>query len=352
MKEKFNSIKEQVLNAVEQCEPLKIVGGNSKAFLGRTTTGALVDVSTYSGVISYEPTELFITARAGTLLSDINTTLSENGQMLAFDPPNVTDKTTIGGVVATGLSGSRRPYSGSVRDYILGIRCINGLGKDLSFGGQVMKNVAGYDLSRLMTGAFGTLGIILEVSLKVVPTPETEITCCDSMTKEKALATMRGLSAQAIPISASCYDGEVLYVRLSGNENSVKATSKKIDLDKEEQSQNYWDELRDYKAPIFNTDINTWRISIPTTINLGIGDDPYLVDWGGGLYWLNSERPAKEIFDLARDAGGSAMLFRGTVQDQEIFQPLSKGLLSLHKGLKKAFDPHGILNPGKMYASL
>ncbi len=352
MKEQIDSIKERVLNAVEESKPLKIVGGNSKAFLGRATTGTLVDVSAYSGVINYEPTELYITARAGTLLSDINNALSENGQMLAFDPPNVTDKTTIGGVVATGLSGSRRPYSGSVRDYVLGIRCINGLGKDLSFGGQVMKNVAGYDLSRLMTGAFGTLGIILEVSLKVVPIPEIEITCSRSMTKENALGQMQGLSAQAIPISASCYDGGVLHVRLSGNENSVKATSKKIDLDKEEQYLNFWNELRDYKAPIFDTDINIWRISVPTTANPDIGDDPYLVDWGGGLYWLNSERPAKEIFDLAREAGGSAMLFRGTVLDQELFQPLSKGLLSLHKGLKKAFDPHGILNPGKMYASL
>ncbi|GJM05235.1 MAG: glycolate oxidase [marine bacterium B5-7] len=352
MKEQLKFIKEHVVEAAEQLKPLKIVGGNSKAFLGRGITGTVVDISPYSGIISYEPTELYITVRAGTSLSEINNILSEQGQMLAFDPPNVTDKTTIGGVVATGLSGSRRPYSGSVRDYILGVRCINGLGKDLSFGGQVMKNVAGYDLSRLMTSAFGTLGIILEVSLKVVPIPELEISCCQSTTKEKALVSMRDLSAQAIPISASCYDGKVLYVRLSGNKKSVKETSKKINFDKEDLDQNFWGELRDYKSPIFNTGINTWRISVPTTANLDLGKDPFLIDWGGGLYWLNSERPAKEIFDLAREAGGSAMLFRGTVQDQELFQPLSKGLLSLHKRLKKAFDPHGILNPGKMYESL
>ena len=163
---------------------------------------------------------------------------------------------------------------------------------------------------------------------------------------------MQRLSSQAIPLSASCYDGEVLYVRLSGNENSVKATSKKIGLDNEAQGQTFWDELRDYKSPIFNTDLNVWRISVPTTSKLEVGEESFLIDWGGGLYWLNSERPAKEIFNLAREAGGSAMLFRGVVQDQELFQPLSKGLLSLHKGLKKAFDPHGILNPGKMYASL
>ena len=352
MKEKIESIKESVFTAIEQSEPLKIVGGNSKAFLGRTTTGTVVDVSVYSGVTSYEPTELYITAKAGTLLSEINRTLSEHGQMLAFEPPQLTDKTTIGGVVATGLSGPRRPYSGSVRDYILGIRCVNGLGKDLSFGGQVMKNVAGYDLSKLMTGAYGTLGIILEVSLKVVPLPESEVTCRRPMTLENALSKMLELSAKAIPVSASCYDGESLYIRLSGNEKSVKETARKIELDEDDNSANIWAELRDYKAPIFNADINTWRLSVPTTVNPDVGEDPFIVEWGGGLYWLNSERPAKEIFHMAKEAGGSAMLFRGTVKDQEVFQPLSDGLLALHKGLKKAFDPHGILNPGKMYASL
>lgn len=352
MNGKLDSIKETVLNAAEQGKSLKIVGGDSKSFLGRDISGAVVDVSAYSGVISYEPTELFITVRSGTLLSDINSALSEQGQMLAFEPPHFSDKTTIGGVVATGLSGPRRPYSGSVRDYILGIRCINGLGQDLSFGGQVMKNVAGYDLSRLMTGAFGTLGIILEVSIKVVPLPQSELTCCRKMSKEKALAKMLELSAQAIPVSASCYDGEMLYVRLSGNEKVIKETCKKIDLDIDQQHSGIWNELRDYKAAIFNSDINTWRLSVPTTANLDITDESFLVDWGGGLYWLNTERPAKEIFNLATEAGGTAMLFRGDAQEEDVFQPLSSGLLSLHKGLKKAFDPHGILNPGKMYASL
>ena len=169
MKEKVELIKEHVFDAIEQKKPLKIVGGNSKAFLGRATKGSLLDVSDYSGIISYEPTELFITARAGTLLSDINNTLFKYGQMLGFDPPNYNTRTTIGGVVATGLSGSRRPYSGSVRDSILGIRCINGLGKDMSFGGQVIKNVAGYDVSRLLVGSMGRLAIITQISLKILP---------------------------------------------------------------------------------------------------------------------------------------------------------------------------------------
>ena len=352
MKEKVELIKEHVFNAIEQKKPLKIVGGNSKAFLGRATKGSLLDVSDYSGIINYEPTELFITARAGTLLSDINNTLFKYGQMLGFDPPNYNTRTTIGGVIATGLSGSRRPYSGSVRDSVLGVRCINGLGKDLSFGGQVIKNVAGYDLSRLMTGAFGTLGIILEVSIKVVPIPEAEMTCSRSMTKGNAIVKMLELSGQVISLSGSCYYGGVLYVRLSGNENSIMATKKKIGFDTDEQDVNLWDQLRDFKAPIFNSDKNIWRVSVPITTVPKIGDSQFVLDWGGGLYWLNSDRSAKEIFDMAEEVGGSAMLFRGYDQKQEVFQPLTNGLLSLHKGLKKAFDPHRILNPGKIYASL
>jgi glycolate dehydrogenase FAD-binding subunit len=352
MKQKIINIKEQIADAIEQRKPLQIVGGNSKAFLGRRIAGTLVEMADYKGIISYEPTELYITASAGTLLSDINNTLAEHGQMLAFEPAQVTDKTTIGGVVATGLSGSRRPYSGSVRDYVLGIRCINGLGKELTFGGQVIKNVAGYDLSRLMTGAFGTLGIILEVSLKVMPVSEFEMTCCRSLSVDKALAMMLELSAQAIPISASCYDGETLFIRLSGNEVAVKETSKTIDLDEYDQGPNFWNDLRDYKSSIFNSDINTWRVSVPVTARLDSGDDPFLIEWGGSLYWLNSERPAEEIFTMASEVGGSAMLFRGVDHEQDVFHPLADGLWSLHKGLKDAFDPHGILNPGKMYATL
>lgn len=352
MQEKIKIIQDQLANAIEQREPLKIVGGDSKAFLGRHIVGTSLEMSNYSGVISYEPTELYITVRAGTTLSEINNTLAEHGQMLAFDPPQVNAKTTIGGVVATGLSGPRRPYAGSVRDYVLGIHCINGLGKELTFGGQVMKNVAGYDLSRLMTGAFGTLGVILDISLKVMPVPEFEMTCHQFLPIDKALTKMLELSAQANPLSACCYDGEALFIRLSGDEKVVKTSSKAIGMDAFGQAQVFWDELRDYKMTIFNSDNNIWRLSVPLTSAVDVGDDSCLIEWGGGLYWLNSERPAEEIFNMASAAGGSAMLFRGSNREQEVFQPLTDGILSLHKGLKNAFDPHGILNPGKMYATV
>lgn len=265
MKQKIMTIKEQISNAIRQAEALQIVGGNSKAFLGRNTSGPAIEMADFTGVLSYEPTELYITARAGTLLSDINQLLAEHGQMLAFEPAQVSCTTTIGGVVASGLSGPRRPYSGAVRDFVLGVRCINGLAKELSFGGQVMKNVAGYDLSRLMTGAFGTLGVILEVSLKVMPLPEYEMTYCQGLPADQALAKMLALSAQAIPISASCYDGEVLFIRLSGNEAVVKETSKIIDLDEYQEGESLWCDLRDYKSPIFNTDKTLWRLSVPVT---------------------------------------------------------------------------------------
>ncbi len=352
MEQKLKKIKERILDAIEHGEPLKIVGGNSKVFLGRCTAGTPVEMTDYTGIISYEPTELFITARAGTLLSDIKKELAEHRQMLPFEPAEVTGKTTIGGVVATGLSGPRRPYTGSVRDYVLGIRCLNGLGKEMSFGGQVIKNVAGYDLSRLMTGAFGTLGIIIETSLKVLPIPELELTGFKAMSIQKALEVMHELSAKPIPLSATCYDGDLLFIRLSGNEKVVKETLRKFDLEEYKKGNQFWNELRDYKSLIFNTGKPIWRLSVPSTSDLKLEDDKYLIDWGGAQYWLASERPANKLFTMARELGGSALLFRGGDRNGNVFQPLSNELLKLHQGLKQAFDPHRILNPGKMYTSL
>ena len=352
MEQKIITIKEQVSDAIEQEKPLKIVGGNSKEFLGRNIAGTPIEMAEYTGVISYEPTELFITVRAGTLLSDIKQALVEHGQMLPFEPAEVTEKSTIGGVIASGLSGPRRPYTGSVRDFVLGVRCINGLGKDMSFGGQVIKNVAGYDLSRLMTGAYGTLGIIIEISLKVLPIPEFELTGYQAMSTLKALEMMHILSAKPIPLSATCYDGENLFIRLSGNEKVVKETLRVFDLEEYKNGDQFWNELRDFKSPIFNRGKTLWRLSVPSTSIINLEDVKYLIDWGGAQYWLASERSAKDIFAMARELGGSASLFRGGDRDGDVFQPLPDKLLKLHQELKHAFDPHRILNPGKMYASL
>ncbi len=352
MEQKINLIKEQISDAIEQEQLLKIIGGNSKAFLGRNISGIPVDVADYKGITSYEPTELYITAKAGTLLSDVNRALAEQGQMLAFEPPVVNERTTIGGIVATGLSGPRRPYSGSVRDFVLGVRCINGLGKEMSFGGQVMKNVAGYDLSRLMTGSFGTLGIILEVTFKVLPIPEFELTACQPMSIQEALDIMQALSAKALPVSASCYDGQMLFVRFSGNEKVVRSTLKDFDLEEYSNGNHFWNELRNYQLPFFKLGSPIWRLSVPSTADLDFDEDKYLIDWGGAQYWIASERPANELFAMAGEAGGSALLFHGGDRSGKVFQPLPNSIFKLQQEIKKAFDPHHILNPGIMYANL
>lgn len=352
MEQKIITIKEQISDAIEQGQPLKIIGGNSKAFLGRNIVGTAINMADHSGIISYEPTELFITVRAGTRLSDVKQLLAEQGQMLAFEPPEVNENTTMGGVIATGLSGPRRPYAGSARDFVLGISCINGLGKELSFGGQVMKNVAGYDLSRLMTGAFGTLGIITEMSLKVLPLPEFELTGFTEISLQKALDAIHDISSRSVPVSASCYDVGRLFVRFSGNEKVVKDALKAGGFEEYKEGKEFWKELRDYKASIFHSDKPLWRLSVPSTSNVNLENDDYLVDWGGAQYWIASDRPANEIFTMAEKLGGSALFYRGNVQNNDVFQPLSQGLFKLQQELKQAFDPHRILNREKMYANI
>jgi glycolate dehydrogenase FAD-binding subunit len=352
MQQKIIIIKEQISTAIEQGEPLNIVGGGSKSFLGRNIVGTQIDMADYTGIISYEPTELYITVRAGTLLSEVKQLLAEQGQMLAFEPPEVNEKTTMGGVVAAGLSGPRRPYAGSVRDFVLGIRCINGLAKELSFGGQVMKNVAGYDLSRLMTGAFGTLGIITEITLKVLPIPEFELTGFKEIPLQKALDAMHKISSRAVPVSASCYDGKKMSVRFSGNEKVVKESLKTGGFEEFKNAKEFWNKLRDYSLPIFHSDEPIWRLSVPSTSNVNLENDDYLIDWGGAQYWFTSGRLANEIFTMAEELGGSAILFRNGDRNGDILQPLADGLFKLQQELKQAFDPHRILNRERMYINI
>ncbi len=352
MVEKIALIKEQVLEAIENASSLNIIAGGSKEFLGRKITGTPLEMGRYQGIINYEPSELFITVKAGTLLGEIIQVLAERGQMLAFEPPQFTEKTTVGGVVATGLSGPRRAYTGSVRDYVLGIHCINGLGQDLSFGGQVMKNVAGYDLSRVMTGSYGTLGVILDVTFKVMPIPEFELTCFCELSRKDALTKMYELSCKPFPVSASCYDGEKLYLRISGYRDTVKTILTGIGFEEYLNGDQFWRNLRDFRSSFFNTDKNIWRLSLPVTAKPEIGDDQYLIDWGGAQYWIKSDRPANEFFKMAEELGGNATLFKGTGHNENIFQPLQEDMMIIQQGLKRAFDPHSVLNPGKMYAAI
>lgn len=352
METSVEQLHDQVLQAASQQSPLCIVGGNSKAFLGNLSQGEPLHVSGYRGILSYEPTELYITVRSGTPLAEVEQVLAESGQMLAFEPPRHTDATTVGGVIACGLSGPRRPYAGSARDFILGISCINGQGQQLQFGGQVMKNVAGYDLSRLLTGSFGTLGVILDITLKVLPMPRHEVTCIKHVSLEEARQTLADITSQPHPVSAAAFTDGKLHVRLSGKKELLDETVRALDMKVEIGADDWWQRLRDQQLPLFESRHNRWRLSLPVTTQLELDDEDFILDWGGAQYWLASSRESDAVYRQAAELGGSATLLKTREQLQERFQPLPDALLTLHRGLKNAFDPQRILNPGRMYAAL
>ncbi len=342
-------IQESVRTAAASGTALFVHGGNTKAFYGRAITGKSLDVRAHRGIVSYEPTELVVSARAGTPLTELEAALNECGQMLPFEPPHFGEAATLGGAVSCGLSGPARPYAGSVRDFVLGVVCVNGQGERLSFGGQVMKNVAGYDISRLMVGAMGTLGVLLEISLKVLPRPVHETTLALPMDAASAISTMNAWASQPLPVSASCYDGEVLRVRLSGSESGVRSAQQKIGGEQAQDGHAFWTDLRELQLPFFRNDAPLWRISVPATTPAPDNNEPWLLDWGGAQRWLVSARDARAIRKDASAAGGHAVLFRGGDRSGEVFHPLAPTLETIHRRLKEAFDPKGILNPGRLY---
>lgn len=342
--------REQVLAARPARRPLVIRGSGSKWFYGRDCSGQTLNTGRCAGILSYEPTELVITARAGTSLHEIETVLAEHRQMLPFEPPYFGAGATLGGAVASGLAGPRRPYTGAVRDFILGIRCLTGHGEILTFGGQVMKNVAGYDVSRLMAGALGTLGLLLEVSIKVLPQPEVEIYLSRPMDFESALKNMNAWAGRPLPLSAAVYDKQCLSVRLSGKQAAVAQARETLDMNETEGGLAYWQRLRDQQLEFFNLqDQPLWRISVPSTTGAMDLKGDWLIDWGGAQRWLKSGEPMHRIREVTARAGGHATLFRGGAAQGEVFQPLAPGIRQLHLRLKQLFDPDGIFNRGRMY---
>ncbi|MGF6223005.1 glycolate oxidase subunit GlcE [Pseudomonas sp. YL-218 TE3947] len=338
---------EQVKQARENATPLRIQGGNTKAFLGREVAGEILDIRAHCGIVGYDPTELVISVRAGTPLSELFAALGAKGQMLPCEPPSFGEGATVGGMIAAGLSGPRRPWSGSVRDFVLGTRVISGLGTHLRFGGEVMKNVAGYDLSRLMVGSYGCLGVLTEVSLKVLPKPRQCLSISLDIDCARALANLAQWGQQPLPISAACHDGQRLYLRLEGGEGSVTAAHQRLGGDPLDSG--YWADLNEQRLDFFNEGLPLWRLSLPN--NLGPLDLPgeQLIDWGGAQRWLKSA--ADNIQSRAHELGGHATCFSHGVSETP-FQPLAPALLRYHRQLKAQLDPQGLFNPGRMYAEL
>jgi len=339
---------EQVRAAAAHATPLVIRSGASKGFLGRGTAGTPLVVSGLRGIVHYEPTELVITAQAGTPLAEIETALAERGQMIGFEPPHYGPAATLGGTIACGLSGPARPFRGSARDFVLGTKLINGNGESLTFGGEVMKNVAGYDVSRLMCGAYGTLGVLLEISLKVLPRPASELTLALECAPDTAFAKMSDWQRAPLPLSALCYDGNRLLVRLSGAEHAVTAARCNLGGEVLADGATFWTDLREQRTAFFSAPGDLWRLSVPsTTPAIGIPGREF-IDWGGALRWLKTTQNAASVFAAADAAGGHATHWRGT-DTIERLQPLPAPLLGLHRRLKQAFDPHGLFNPGRLY---
>jgi glycolate dehydrogenase FAD-binding subunit len=350
--DKTEQMQAQIKEAITSKQALVIRGGRSKDFLGRKVGCTHLNTAEHKDITKYEPGELILTARSGTPLKEIKKLLAEQGQMLAFEPPAFGDKATLGGTIACGLSGPRRPYSGSARDFVLGTKIINGKGEILQFGGEVMKNVAGYDVSRLMTGAYGTLGLLLEISLKTMPSPEQETTLVFEHSAEEAIQRINQLASQPLPISGACHINGKLYLRLSGLSVSVNAACKELGGETLDDAETFWEQLREQQLPEFKTDENFWRISVPpTTAPLSLSGET-IIDWGGGLRWLASNEPPQSIHNTAKKAGGHAALFRNHDGFGEVFQPLDPAIKELHNKLKHAFDPHDILNPGRMYLDI
>lgn len=349
---------DRVRSAAERQQPLCIHGGGSKDFYGNAPAGEHFDARAFAGIVNYEPTELVLTARCGTPLADVAAALAAEGQMLAFEPPHFGMGATLGGCIAAGLAGPRRAAqgiaTGAVRDSVLGARLLDGRGRLLCFGGRVMKNVAGYDVSRLLAGSLGILGVILEVSLKVTPQPAAEQTLCFAYGEMEVLTLLRRWTGKPLPISASSWCEGVLHLRLSGAHAAVEAACRSLGgewLDAEAAEQ-WWRAVREQSAAYFHSAQPLWRISVPPAAPpLGM-PGMQLFEWGGALRWLYSEQPVAAIRARAAELGGHATLFRGGDRSAGVFTPLPSVLWQIHRRLKAEFDPAGIFNPGRLYAGL
>jgi glycolate oxidase FAD binding subunit len=368
----LHSVVERVRAAAADATPLCIRGGGTKDFYGEAPQGELLDTRALSGITSYEPSELVVTVRAGTPLAELEAALAEKGQCLPFEPPcfgasGASAAGTVGGMVAAGLSGPARASVGAVRDYVLGATLVNGRAEVLSFGGQVMKNVAGYDVSRVLAGSLGTLGVIAEVSLKVLPVPPAEATLEFACSQADALRLLNEWGGRPLPLNASCWFGDqgagegALYLRLRGAVAAVEAACAHLGGERKDNARaaTDWQSLRDQQLPWFSTSEGAdalWRVSVPQTAPvLAPGGAAPLIEWHGGQRWYKAApEQAARIREIARAAGGHATLFRLPVADAHgkvpRFDAMSAPIERIHRALMREFDPHGLFNRGRLLA--
>jgi glycolate oxidase FAD binding subunit len=346
----IEQFKEQVRAAAANKTALRIRGGGTKDWYGQRLEGEVLDTRAYSGIVDYEPTELVITARCGTPLAEIESVLAGRNQMLAFEPPHFGEGATLGGAIAAGLSGPRRASSGAVRDFVLGTKIMDGKGEVLSFGGQVMKNVAGYDVSRLMAGSLGTLALLLEVSVKVLPRAFSETTLRFEIGEIDAIRRLNEWGGQPLPISASCWHDGVLMLRLSGARAAVDAAVRSLGGEVVADANGFWASLREQRHAFFDGEGPLWRLSVPSTTSAIVLKGPQLIEWGGAQRWLRADSgAAASIRSSVSAAGGSATLFRGGDKGVGVFHPLAPAVAKINERMKAAFDPSNVFNPGRMY---
>ena len=343
--------------------PLRIRGGGTKDFYGQNMAGDVLDTRACTGIVDYDPTELVITARAGTPLDEIEKAMAAAGQMLAFEPPRFAaggpSAATLGGCVAAGLSGPRRPYAGAVRDVVLGVRVLDGNGTDLTFGGRVMKNVAGFDVARLMTGALGTLGVLLEISLKCIPIPKMQTTRVFECGAGEAIRLANEWGRRPLPVSATSFHDGMLAVRLSGAAQAVDEAVARLGGERllgPGAGEAYWLSIRDQTHPFFApadaAGASLWRLAVKPTAPCVDLCGEQLIEWGGGVRWLigREDTDPLRLRAWAQEHGGHATLYRAADKSAGAFAPLPAALAGLHRRLKQVFDPAGVLNPGRLYA--
>lgn len=367
MDQALSQIVERIRAAASDATPLRIRGGGTKDFHGELLQGEILGTSALAGITSYEPSELVVTVRAGTPLAELEAALAEKGQCLPFEPPHFESGGTVGGMVAAGLSGPARASVGAVRDYVLGATLVNGRAEVLTFGGQVMKNVAGYDVSRVLAGSLGTLGVIAEVSLKVLPVAPAEATLAFACSQADALRLLNEWGGRPLPLNASCWVEQAgvgtLYLRLRGAVAAVEAACTHLGGERQDNASAalHWQLLRDQQHPWFAGDVGSmalWRLSVPQTAPvLAMDGSAPLVEWHGAQRWYKATpEDAGRIRGIAHAAGGHATLFRMSAlhtTDAAVsrFDAMSAPVARIHRALMHEFDPQRIFNRGRLLAA-